>query len=457
MHRVSSILAGAAFRSALMSLLLFLAVFFVAGVVIVSQTRSEAESEIRALVSNEFELFRDAADTGDAEQLRELVDGSANAAGPRFFVVALYQPDGTLLAGDDIGRPPQLGWSTISSPINATTPSEQYLTLTEVIGGNIVSFGRTLYFVEVGSAALWRALMLASVVVGIGALAIGYFASHGVSAKLDRMTATLERVARGDSRVRLPVGRSNDQVDRVSTQMNAHLDRLSDLLGTMRNTVISIAHDLKSPLNRSYILLQEAAETPADQDRTALIEEAQAEIERLNGIFDTVLRISRIEASDDQSGFAAFSASELVAETLQTFEPVVEEADQHLVAAPAPVDVSIVGDRRMVVQLLVNLIANASRYSPPGARIELGAGIEDRHPVLVVADNGPGIPEERRKDVFEPFQRLNPERDEKGAGLGLALVQAIATRHRATVQLEDNKPGLRVVVRFPAIEPAALA
>jgi signal transduction histidine kinase len=292
--------------------------------------------------------------------------------------------------------------------------------------------------------------MLASVVVGIGALGIGYLMSHGVSAKLDRMAATLERVARGDSRVRLPVGRSNDQVDRVAVQMNVHLDRLSDLLETMRNTVISIAHDLKSPLSRAYILLQEAAGMQGKQGRTELIEEAQAELERLNAIFDTVLRISRIEASDDQSGFMPFSAKELVTEIVQTFEPVVEEARQALVAGETAPDVTIVGDRRMVVQMLVNLITNASRYSPAGARIEVSAAIDDSHPVLVVADNGPGIPEDKRKAVFEPFRRLNPERDERGAGLGLALVQAIATRHRASVELRDNSPGLRVVLRFPA-------
>ncbi len=451
MHRVSSILAGAAFRSAVLLLILFLAVFLVAGVVVVSQTRSEAETEIRALVSNEFELFRNAA--GDGEQLRQLVDESAKSAALRFFVVALYRPDGTLLAGDDIPRPAQLGWSTITSPINATTPSEQYLALTEQIGGNWVTFGRTLFFVEVGASALWRALMLASVVVGVGALAIGYLASHGVSAKLERMAATLERVARGESRVRLPVGRSNDQVDRISVQMNAHLDRLSDLLDTMRNTITSIAHDLKSPLSRAYILLQEAADQP--RDRTQLLEEAQGELERLNGIFDTVLRISRIETSSDQSGFVPFSASALVGEIAQTFEPVVEEAGQQVVARAGP-EVPITGDRRMLAQLLVNLITNASRYSPAGSRIELGADIEDGHPVLVVADGGPGIPANRRGEVFEPFRRLNPERDEKGAGLGLALVQAIATRHRATVRLEDNQPGLRVVVTFPTGGIAAI-
>ena len=109
MHRVGSILAGAAFRSAWLSLLLFLAVFFIAGVVVVSQTSSEAESEIRALISNEFELFRDAAATGGDAQLQQLVAESAQFAGPRYFVVALYQPDGTLLAGDDFPLPAPIG------------------------------------------------------------------------------------------------------------------------------------------------------------------------------------------------------------------------------------------------------------------------------------------------------------------------------------------------------------
>ncbi|MBN9309744.1 HAMP domain-containing sensor histidine kinase [Devosia sp.] len=452
---MGSILAGAAFRSAWLSLLLFLAVFFIAGLVVVSQTRSEAESEIRALISNEFQLFREASANGGDSQLQDLVDESARFAGPRDFVVAYYSADATLLAGDAIPLPAPVGWSTITTAPPGAAP-EQYLALTERIGANLVTFGRTLRFVQVGSDALWRALMLASVVVGIGALGIGYLMSHGVSAKLDRMAATLERVARGESRVRLPVGRSNDQVDRVAVQMNAHLDRLSDLLDTMRNTIISIAHDLKSPLNRAYILLQEAADERGRQGRARLIEEAQGEIERLNGIFDTVLRISRIEASDDQSGFVPFSANKLVGEILQTFEPVIEESRQTLVAHESADDVTIVGDRRMVVQMLVNLITNASRYSPAGARIEVAAGMDDHHPVLVVADNGPGIAEHQRKAVFEPFRRLNPERDEKGSGLGLALVQAIATRHRATVELENNDPGLRVVVRFPPPPPPKL-
>ncbi len=447
MHRVSSILAGAAFHSAWLSLLLFLSVFFVAGIVIVSQTSSEAESEIRALISNEFTLFREAEESGGEAQLKQLVEESAMFPGPRYFIVALYKPDGTLITGDQFPLPAPLGWSTISWSID---PTEQYLAMTQQIGDDMVTFGRTLSFIKVGSAALWRALLLASVVVGAGALVIGYLMSHGVSSKLDRMAATLEQVARGDSRVRLPVSRANDQVDRVSVQMNAHLDRLSDLLGTMRNTVISIAHDLRSPLSRAYILLQQAADRQEPGESTELIEEAGAELERLNGIFDTVLRISRIQASDDQAGFVRFSGQELIAEIRQTFEPVMQEAGQELVTAEAAPDVTFTGDRRMVVQAMVNLIANASRYSPPGARIEVGAGLEGDAPILTVADNGPGIPEERRPEMFEPFRRLNPERDRKGAGLGLALVKAIATRHRASVRLEDNSPGLRVVLRFPS-------
>jgi signal transduction histidine kinase len=136
---------------------------------------------------------------------------------------------------------------------------------------------------------------------------------------------------------------------------------------------------------------------------------------------------------------------------------VVEEAGQELVGRRPPVDVPITGDRRMVVEMLVNLITNASRYSPAGSRIELGAAIEDGQPTLVVTDSGPGIPADKRQAVFEPFRRLNPERDERGAGLGLALVKAIATRHRATVELSDNAPGLKVTVRFPRGDVAEAA
>jgi len=101
--------------------------------------------------------------------------------------------------------------------------------------------------------------------------------------------------------------------------------------------------------------------------------------------------------------------------------------------------------------MLVNLIENASRHAGPGARISLAVRADSAQTSIIIADNGPGIPADKRDEVFQPFRRLNAERGSPGAGLGLALVKAVATRHHARIQLGDNAPGLRVTITFPPI------
>jgi two-component system OmpR family sensor kinase/two-component system sensor histidine kinase QseC len=100
--------------------------------------------------------------------------------------------------------------------------------------------------------------------------------------------------------------------------------------------------------------------------------------------------------------------------------------------------------------LVRNLVDNAIRYSPRGARIELQVDQQDRAPLLLVDDSGPGIPPAERERVFDRFYR-GATGDEQGTGLGLAIVRGIATRHGASVTLgESPLGGLRVTIRFPA-------
>jgi signal transduction histidine kinase len=259
-------------------------------------------------------------------------------------------------------------------------------------------------------------------------------------------------VSRGNSEVRLPIGPTNDQIDHVSRQINAHLDRLSEFMSGLRNTIVAIAHDLKSPLNRAYLLLQDAAEENDPATMSAKLERAQGEMETLGGVLDTVLRISRIETSDDSSSFTTFSAAELVRDLAQTFEPVLEGNGQTLAWDSVPGSgAPIFGDRKMVQQMLVNLIENASRYAGPAARITLLVRADSAQTAIIVADNGPGIPPDKRDEVFQPFRRLNADRGSPGAGLGLALVKAVTTRHHARIVLGDNQPGLRATVTFPPV------
>jgi signal transduction histidine kinase len=115
--------------------------------------------------------------------------------------------------------------------------------------------------------------------------------------------------------------------------------------------------------------------------------------------------------------------------------------------------VEFFGHRQLIAQALVNLIENAIRYGASGNDIEVTVNEAGRRISIAVADHGPGIPEERREEALRRFGRLDSSRSEGGAGLGLALVRAIAHLHGGELFLENNQPGLRAVFDVPFREP----
>jgi len=109
----------------------------------------------------------------------------------------------------------------------------------------------------------------------------------------------------------------------------------------------------------------------------------------------------------------------------------------------------ISGNRNLISQALANLVDNAIKYSTEGGRVEVTLDHDAKGARIVVADNGPGIPEEDRNRVIERFVRLESSRNSPGTGLGLSLVSAVARLHDAELTLSDNGPGLRAELRFP--------
>ena len=106
----------------------------------------------------------------------------------------------------------------------------------------------------------------------------------------------------------------------------------------------------------------------------------------------------------------------------------------------------IAGDKESLTQMIANLIDNAQRHTPAGARIEV-AGARTRNGVaLTVADDGPGVPAEDIEKIFQPFYRADAARASPGTGLGLSLVAAIAELHGLACSASDNRPGLRVTL-----------
>jgi len=450
--RLGNILAGSAFRLALIFLPLFLLVLLAAGAYIVRVTSDSIYTELRAQISEELILFRDIRLQEGTEALNDAVDALNRTSVPDQRLIGLFQPDGTLIAGNVDALPPFQGWGTISLPTHAGPGMTTFYGTTRHLGGVTIFISRATKYLTNTEAALVRTLIAAGIAVVATVLAIAVIISRQSQTKLDRVAGIFDRVASGDLAVRLPKGRGTDQIDRISSRINEHLDRLSILVEGTRNTIIAIAHDLKSPLNRASVALQQATSpSKAAGEREHYLAEVQDELANLSAVFDTILRISRIEASQDRSGFTHFLASALVRDVVETYQPVIEDAGQRLeLTAEAPETAEIFADRRMLMQMMANLIENASRYAGDKALItvSVSAGL-DGYVTIGVADTGPGIPEEKREDVLRSFHRLSPGGHDGGAGLGLALVNAIANRHRAHLALADNRPGLRVTVTFP--------
>lgn len=283
------------------------------------------------------------------------------------------------------------------------------------------------------------------------AIASAFYLAHRAQQKIDVFATTLSKVSRGEISERVPVTASDDDLDHVATQINATLAHLQKLIENVNQASSDIAHDLKKPIGRLRRRLELALRS-ADDSQTfrGQVEESLVELDSIVETFEALLRITQIEAGARRARFSTQELGSLLAEIADIYEPVVEEEGGRLVSTVKIGRAALItGDRELLTQLFANLIENAIRHSPKGTRIDVGLQARDDRYVAIVADNGPGIPEHERENVFRRLYRLERERSTPGSGLGLSLVAAIAELHGATVELADNGPGLRVEVSFP--------
>jgi signal transduction histidine kinase len=202
-----------------------------------------------------------------------------------------------------------------------------------------------------------------------------------------------------------------------------------------RNLSASLAHDLRTPLAR---LLSRLETLPEGEERSAALEEA----EYLSTIFDTIMRVARIEAAQGSAGFEPVALGELIEDLAETFAPVVEDSGKTITVSVTQPE-TVPADRQMLVQAMANLIQNAIRYG--GEEISIVAIGRS----IGVMDNGAGVDPDQYSEILKPMVRLDNSRHSEGSGLGLALVRAVADRHRADLHLSPNKPqGLVVMLKF---------
>jgi signal transduction histidine kinase len=282
----------------------------------------------------------------------------------------------------------------------------------------------------------------------------GIIMSVSVLARIDTITRTAEAIIEGDLDRRVPLRGVADDIDRLASTLNRMLNRISLLLGVVRQVSRHIAHDLRTPLGRLRQSLEDArtkAKCTSDYERA--INRALAETDEILATFAALLRIAQIESGTRRAGFQPVDLSALALHIADSYTPVAEDAGKKLTVSIMP-DVYIVGDRELLIQLLVNLIENAIRHTRHGSQI-LVEVLGGRRPALVVSDNGPGMSEDERKRIEYRPNRREGATGMEGHGLGLTLVAAITELHDAEIKLSDCRPGLAVCMAFASITDSA--
>jgi signal transduction histidine kinase len=317
----------------------------------------------------------------------------------------------------------------------------------DVQGGYHLLIGRDVQIRAQLGTLLTDALLWAGL-VGVVLGTAGAWVVRGLFRQtLATVSETAAAISAGDLTRRVTLSGRGDEFDRLAETINDMLDRIARLMDGVREVSNAIAHDLRTPITRARARLEDAAMSAQDEaGLRAAIERATADLDGVVAVFQALLRIAEIEAGARRSAFALFDVAPLLTDLAELYGAAAEDSGLALelrVAAALP----MLGDRDLIQQAVANLLDNAIKFSPPGGRICLIGEMRETLRICVT-DAGPGMTEADRARASERFFRGEMARHTPGSGLGLSLVQAVASLHGGELVLSDAQPGLMAELRL---------
>lgn len=446
------LLRSTPFRLGMIFSLIYLVVFSIAGAVFYEMMKESILERVESSLVESYETFNEVYQELGLEAVVQLSRSKDNIPMQDSMGFHLASADGERLAGNIPTCRTDLGWFDMQGNELGLEPGSLYRFYGAKLGDNVLSLGRSLDIVTEMRQHAYVGFSQAFSIATILALLGSAYMAYRMQRRIGGITLSMDKVAAGDLSARIPVGPSaQSDIDDFSIQINDALKRLELNVEGMRQVSSDIAHDLKTPLNRLYIALEQAIEKL--QDDGVVNDELQSalgEAQSINATFDALLRIAQIEAGDRRAKFRTFDLTELIDTVAEIYVPVAEESIQKLIAADTDEaeKLKLWGDAELLMQMLANLIENSIRHCPAQTIIRLESGRSQKGVWVCVSDNGPGIPVELHRKVFQRLFRIHKHGQATGTGLGLSLVKAVAELHCGHVIIDDNAPGLHVIIQF---------
>lgn len=431
----------------------------------------------RALLLRQASVDADLALDQEVSELRQLAGGVDPATGAPFAgdveaIFDVFLSRNVALEGEGIvtivgGRPYKTdvtgaalaqsdladSWASVTVPTRDEVQTEfgplRYLAVPLDLEGGTLGVFVVAISMDPALASIDDVVRLGALVYGtifIVASTLAWVAAGGVLRPLRELRDTAAGISDSDLSRRIPVTGS-DEIAALGRTFNSMLDRIEDGFATQRRFVDDAGHELRTPITVIRGNLELMGDDPAERKATVAV--VTDELDRMARIVDDLLILAKAENADfietHPMDLGAFT-DELVAKAkLLANRPWSVEAREEVV---------IMGDEQRLTQAMMNLIRNAAEHTPAGTPVAIGSALRGSGAVLWVRDSGPGVPTGERERLFERFARGGRgRRTTEGAGLGLAIVSAIADGHGGHVMVDDVDGGGAVfTIHIPATE-----
>jgi signal transduction histidine kinase len=445
-----------------LSYLAIVAVGLVAAAITISGLLLRYENDQTRLRLEELSApFITAIQTGVrlGQQPREIVDAlaeQAQAADARLLIVTpqrrvVVDSAGTLLNA-------QLPQTATGSNIGTFNDAgEQWIFVRQQLRQAVLSAGGQGFIVVARPRAVFadtvRALLpplLISALVAVGfALVVAALLSRTITRPLRDLADGAGRFARGDYAARVPVSGPAEVAD-IGTRFNEMADEIERSRGAERSFLADISHELRTPLTSIQGFAQAIVDGEARGDAASRAGEViQRESRRLIRMVEGLLEVAKLQAGNERLAHEEVAPARLLASAVAAMDVQAHDAGVRIDLRASPELPALRGDPDKLAQLFLNLLDNAVKHSPRGASIEIAAERTDGSVIVRVRDAGSGLPEGAQVRLFARFYRgENAMRD--GAGLGLAIAQAIAQAHGGNVSAQNLAGGgAEFAVRLP--------
>ncbi|MGV1788588.1 MULTISPECIES: sensor histidine kinase [Agrobacterium] len=443
-----SFFKSTAVRLAIIYSSLFVFAYLGANVVAYQMVLGYLDDRLEAAVMERYREIETAFLTRGVSGAVDMVNSHGPAIRGQETIYTLQDPTGRVLAGNAALAAVPAGFSVLM-PDNHREGATGYKLLRGKLGDNDLVVGTS----EGDTEQLARIVLLSfgwttAIVFAVGLLGAAVL-RYRARNRIFALSQAAHAIGHGELSRRLAVSPRMDEIDVLSSEVNVALGRLEASVTALKQVTTDIAHDLKTPIGRAFLALDDALNRDHPDEVKGAVAVALQELSSLAKTFDALLRIAQIESRSRRAQFVDIDLTDIVRDIHEIYDVIASE-EGHLLRLVVPEEeLRLLGDPDLIRQMLTNLLANSMRHTPAGSAIALELAHRGKGMALTISDNGPGIPQAERFRVLERFYRLDKSRTTEGSGLGLSMVKAICELHDASIELSDNAPGLKVTVIFP--------